>query len=259
MKCNYHNHTYRCGHASGTEEDYIKKALAEGIRTVGFSDHTPYFFPNGFVSYSRMLPEEMEGYVSTLLALREKYRGYVDIKIGFETEYYPRYFDRLVEEYRKYPIDYLIWAGHNIGNEGEADCFCAFDETADPARLRAYVDTALTAMNTGRFSMLAHPDMITFVGDREIYLREMARLIREAVRLDIPLEINLNGIRDKRYYPRDDFWRLAGQLGATAFLGFDAHQVSHVANREEIIAGIRYAERFGVRLVDEIPLRDPKF
>ena len=259
MKCDYHNHTYRCGHASGTEEEYIKKAIAEGITTVGFSDHTPYFFENGFVSYSRMLPEEMGGYVTTLLKLREKYRGYVDIKIGFETEYYPRYFDRLVEEYRKYPIDYLIWAGHNIGNEGTADCFCAFDATSDPERLRAYVDMGITAMNTGRFSILAHPDVINFRGDLDTYREECARLIREAMRHGIPLEINLYGLRDRRHYPREDFWRVAGRLGATAVLGFDAHQVRHVANREEMLAGMRLADRFGVNLVDEVRLRDPKF
>lgn len=259
MKCNYHNHTYRCGHAAGTEEEYIKIAIAEGFTTIGFSDHTPYFFPNGFVSYSRMLPEEMGGYFDTLLKLRERYRGYIDVKIGFETELYPKYFDRLVAEYRKYPLDYLIWAGHNIGNEGTDDCFCGFDSTTDPARLRAYVDNGIAAMNTGRFSILAHPDMIHFEGDLDLYRAEMSRLIKRSVELSVPLEINLNGIRDKRYYPRDEFWQVAGRLGATAVIGFDAHLPSHVANREEILAGIRYANHFGVHLIDEVPLRDPKF
>ena len=259
MKCNYHNHTYRCGHASGTEEEYIKKAIAEGITTIGFSDHTPYFFPGNYLSYCRMEPHEMGGYFDTLLRLRAKYRGYIDVKIGFETEYYPRYFDRLVEEYRKYPLDYIIWAGHYIGHEGADDCFCGFDRTDDRRKLRAYVDNAITAMQTGRFSILAHPDMIHYVGDLDYYRQESARLIREAKRLDIPLEINLNGIRDKRYYPCDDFWRVAASLGACAVLGFDAHQVVHVADRNEIVTGIRYADRLGIRLVDEVRLRDPKF
>lgn len=259
MRCNYHNHTYRCSHASGTEEEYIKKAIAEGITTIGFSDHTPYFFPDGFVSYCRMAPSEMGNYFSTLLALREKYRGYIDVKIGFETEYYPRYFPRLIEEYRKYPLDYIIWAGHNVGHEGAEDCFCAFDATADRDKLRAYVDAGITAMNTGRFSILAHPDMVNFVGDLDVYREECARLIREANRHGIPLEINLYGIRDKRHYPREDFWQLAGRLGATAVLGFDAHQVRHVADRGEMILGMRLADKYGLNLIDEVKLRDPKF
>lgn len=259
MRCNYHNHTYRCGHASGTEDEYIKKAISEGIRTLGFSDHTPYIFPYGFVSYSRMDISEMPGYFSTLLSLREKYRGYIDIRIGFETEYYPKYFDTLLGEYRKYPLEYLIWAGHNIGNEGEEDCFCGFDTTDDRRRLTAYTDMAVRAMNTGRFSIIAHPDMMHFVGDLDFYRSECERLCREAKRRDIPLEINLNGIRDRRVYPNPEFWRVAARVGNTAVLGFDAHTVKHVADTGEIVAGMRFADKLGVNVVDEVKLVNPLF
>ena len=36
MRTNYHTHTYRCHHASGTEEDYI----IEGIANIGFTNTT---------------------------------------------------------------------------------------------------------------------------------------------------------------------------------------------------------------------------
>ena len=45
MRANYHTHTYRCNHASGTEEEYIQCALDGNIEVLGFSDHTPYFSP----------------------------------------------------------------------------------------------------------------------------------------------------------------------------------------------------------------------
>lgn len=41
MKNNYHTHTYRCGHANGSEEDMVKAALAMGIEELGFSEHIP--------------------------------------------------------------------------------------------------------------------------------------------------------------------------------------------------------------------------
>ena len=259
MKCNYHNHTYRCGHACGTEEEYIKKAISEGIRVLGFADHTPYIYPNNYVSHVRMDISEMGDYFSTLLALREKYKGYIDIYIGFETEYYPKYFPALLEEYRKYPLDYIIHAGHHIGNEGEDDCFYAFEKTESPRRLTAYVDSLIEAMNTGRYSMFAHPDLLNFVGDRDLYRQEFTRLIKEAKRLNMPLEINLNGIRDNRYYPREDFWEIAGRFGADAVLGFDAHMPRHVADQKDILDGIRFAHKFGVNLLDEIKLINPLF
>ena len=38
---NYHAHTTRCGHAFGTEREYIEAAIECGIREFGFSDHAP--------------------------------------------------------------------------------------------------------------------------------------------------------------------------------------------------------------------------
>lgn len=41
MLTNYHTHTTRCGHAEGTEEEYILTALRCGFKVLGFSDHAP--------------------------------------------------------------------------------------------------------------------------------------------------------------------------------------------------------------------------
>ena len=86
---NLHTHTYRCHHASGKDEEYVIKAIQNGYSTIGFSDHAPYLFPNGYVSSFRMHPSEAEGYAKSINSLKEKYKGKIDIKLGFELEYYP--------------------------------------------------------------------------------------------------------------------------------------------------------------------------
>ena len=59
MLTNYHTHTTRCGHAEGTEEEYILTALRCGFKVLGFSDHTPWAYATpGFVSRIRMLLDE---------------------------------------------------------------------------------------------------------------------------------------------------------------------------------------------------------
>ena len=66
MLTNYHTHTTRCGHAEGTEEEYILTALRCGYRVLGFSDHTPWAYATpGFVSRIRMLPSQPDDYVLT--------------------------------------------------------------------------------------------------------------------------------------------------------------------------------------------------
>ena len=89
MQYNYHTHTYMCGHASGTPEEYIERAIKCGIKHMGFSDHSPFIFPDGYESPHRVPCAGAREYVSMLCDLREKYKEYFDINIGFEMEYYP--------------------------------------------------------------------------------------------------------------------------------------------------------------------------
>ena len=49
MKVNLHTHTVRCGHAVGTDEEYVLAAIAAGFTKLGFSDHNPFPYENGSV------------------------------------------------------------------------------------------------------------------------------------------------------------------------------------------------------------------
>lgn len=75
MIANYHTHTWRCKHADGLEQEYIEAAIGAGMQVLGFSDHTPYPFPNGYVSFFRMAPSQAADYFSTLTQLKERYAG----------------------------------------------------------------------------------------------------------------------------------------------------------------------------------------
>ena len=54
MIANYHTHTWRCNHATGQEEEYVLTAVEQGFQILGFSDHAPYLFPEGYHSWVRM-------------------------------------------------------------------------------------------------------------------------------------------------------------------------------------------------------------
>ena len=90
MLANYHSHTPRCNHATGSEKEYIESAIANGFKILGFSDHTPQPYPSSFKSNIRMGMEELENYVDTLVNLREEYKDDITIYIGFEVEYFKR-------------------------------------------------------------------------------------------------------------------------------------------------------------------------
>ena len=71
MKTNYHTHTTRCHHATGSDEEFVLSAIKGGYQEIGFSDHTPWKYHTNYISDIRMLPEELPGYVESLRSLQE--------------------------------------------------------------------------------------------------------------------------------------------------------------------------------------------
>ena len=47
MRVNYHTHTVRCGHAKGTEEEYVQAAIAGGVEILGISEHSTHLMHPG--------------------------------------------------------------------------------------------------------------------------------------------------------------------------------------------------------------------
>jgi histidinol-phosphatase (PHP family) len=91
--------------------------------------------------------------------------------------------------------------------------------------------------------------------ENEFYVSEIDRFISEAKRLDIPLEINLYGISDKRHYPRDIFWERVGKIGAKAVIGTDAHTPERVFVKGELDRALRFADKHGVEILERPTLR----
>ena len=78
MKVNLHTHTARCGHAAGTDEEYVKAALEGGFVTLGFSDHVPWPYASGY-SHPRVRMEvnTIPDYLDSVRGLGERYRGQI--------------------------------------------------------------------------------------------------------------------------------------------------------------------------------------
>ena len=75
MIANYHTHTWRCKHASGTEREYVESAIRGGLKILGFSDHTPMPYDGDYVSPVKMTMDQLEDYVNTILQLKEEYKN----------------------------------------------------------------------------------------------------------------------------------------------------------------------------------------
>ena len=78
----------------------------------------------------------------------------------------------------------------------------------------------------------------------------MTRFCKAAKSMNIPLEINLLGLRERREYPRIDFWKIAAEIGNDVILGSDSHEPSVTARDADIRAAMEIVNGFGLHLIE---------
>jgi histidinol-phosphatase (PHP family) len=251
IKKNYHTHTYRCQHAAGTEREYIEAAIEMGITELGFSDHVPCPFRNGYVSHIRMTMQQAPEYVETIRRLAAEYRRDIHILVGFEAEYIAEFYEEQMRLFRNLGCDYLIMGQHFWRSEDQGPY--AGTLTDDESRIREYVDSVIEGMRTGSYSYLAHPDLINYQGMDAVYDWEMTRLCRKMKELDIPLEINVLGMGEgARHYPAERFWKIVGEVGNRVIIGLDAHSVRQLQDVESYQACLKLAQKYNLDLISGI-------
>jgi histidinol-phosphatase (PHP family) len=253
MKANYHTHTWRCRHAVGSERQYVENAIKAGLEILGFADHAPYIFPDGYYSTFRMRLEQLPDYVDTILSLREEYENQIEIPLGLEMEYYPRHLPELLPILRDYPMDYLILGQHFVGNEYDAPYNGVGSQ--DEGLQRQYVRQTCDAMNTGLFTYFAHPDLIHFRGRERLYRQHMRDICREAKGCAVPLEFNLLGLSCGKHYPNPIFWEIVAEEGCDVILGRDAHDPEALLDEKTEDKALEILEFLGIYPIEKAQLR----
>ena len=227
-KFNFHSHTYRCGHAVGSDENYVEAAIQNKYHAIGFSDHTPvkYYHQLGI----RMKESDLPGYIRSVNELKEKYGHLIEIYLGLEVEYFPHNIDFVKSLLVNGDVEYLLLGQHFYLNNTEEGVI-AYREND----LSLYIDDVIKAIETGIFLYIAHPDHYGYFYHRqdEHSYDEAKRLILKAKEYGVPLELNIsklaNNIRigldmyNHTPFPVDQFWQLVGELGADVVIGLDAH------------------------------------
>ena len=245
MDFNFHTHTRRCGHATGTEREYIEAAIAVGVKEMGFSDHAPWIAPDLGKEMSYVVPyAKVEDYVNTVKACREEYRDRIAIHLGFEAEYDP--VDP--EEMIRLGAEYLILGQHFYKAPDGTYIYAGF--YGYEHLLPSYVDAVIKGIRSGYYTYVAHPDVFNFKSDDiSFYQKEMARLCEAAADADMPLEINFLGIREGRYYPNNAFLAMVKAADAPVTFGFDAHSPSAAADLASVPKAMALVEKYGLRYI----------
>jgi histidinol-phosphatase (PHP family) len=241
----------------------VETAIRNGLKVLGFSDHSLQIFPGDYVSKIRMRPEELDGYIQTVNALREEYADRIEIRCGLEAEYFPELFGDLLSYLSEHPgVEYLILGQHCTANEYDVEnpnrWYTGAWDRGDEYKLARYVEQVAEGMQTGKFLYLAHPDVCLYGGDPAVYRNQMRALCREAKRCNLPLEINAQGLRRldiENNYPVPAFWQIAAEEGCTAVFGCDAHQPQFTGDAEYTAIMEKVAKDCGIQVLERLEIK----
>lgn len=258
--CNYHTHTKRCGHASGEDEDYVLEAIGQGFQELGFSDHA--MLPGFSEPYKRGDYSLFQNYCDSIDALKKKYQGQIKIFLGFEAESFPMFFPYYKELLEGGVLDYLVLGNHSALGE-DRKIYAHFSRITNPSQLYLYRDLALKALSSGMFSIFAHPDyFLSSIDNFDADCRKVSKdLIECCIAYDIPLEINIAGIRagkrmigtTRRWlYPTDDFFELVRKYHAKCIFGQDAHAPDQLGYRSANFEAVQFAKKHDLLVIDRL-------
>lgn len=231
---NYHTHTYRCGHATGNEEEYVKNALAAGFQTLGFSEHLGY---DGWDdARERIAFADVQAYIKDMYALKEKYKDQIDIKVGFEFEYFEDQETYLQEI--KQQVDYMIVGQHAMNFK------MYYEHGSTDADIEVYADQICKALDVGLTKYVAHIDyfMLGVENFSESNQEAVRRICDAVLRNDAYVEINIKGTKygkklydgqEQYIYPHYDVYKIVADKGCKVVFGYDAHYPKALLERDK--------------------------
>ena len=245
----YHLHTELCGHARGGLEDYVGRALELGLAEVGFCDHFPLLHLKD--PTLSMTVEDLPRYLREVEELRGRFSGMLEIRVGIEVDYLPETLQQVSEMLEGLTLDYVMGSVHFLDGWGFDDPRYVGGYRGRDIRAlwERYFQLLGDAAESGKFDVMAHPDLIKKFGYRpsgevsDIYRRCLDRLAEAGV----VVEVNTAGLRKPvgEIYPAEEFLRMCLEREIPVTLGSDAHAPGEVG--ADFAAAAAMLRRVGYR------------
>ena len=239
---NLHTHSnFSDGKASA--EEVVTEAIKQGLKVLGFSDHSPVPFENNFAIKS----DKIGNYISTIKSLKEKYKNEIDIICSMEMDFIPG----IVKDFKKTKIelglDYLIGSVHLVGNDTEKLWFIdgskveTYDEGLNnyfngdiKKGVKAFFYQYNEMIETEEFDIVGHFDKIK-MHNRDRYFHEEDKWYRDLLMETLTLikekslivEVNTRGIYKKRssdFYPSTWVFPIMKEMNIPVVISSDAHK-----------------------------------
>lgn len=238
---NLHTHSnFSDGKANA--EDVVIEAVNQGLKVLGFSDHSPVPFENTFAIKN----DNVNNYITTIKSLKEKYQDKIDIYCSMEMDFIPGIIKDFKKTKEELGLDYMIGSVHLVGNNIEKLWFIdgskveTYDEGLNNyfnGDIKKGVKTFFYQYNemieTEVFDIVGHLDKIKMHNRNRYFLEEdkwYRDLLMETLTLikekSLIVEVNTRGIYKKRstdFYPSAWILPIMRELNIPVVISSDAH------------------------------------
>jgi len=243
----YHVHPDYSLDASGTIDQYCRKALKLGLKKICFTTHydaDPVRKEFDFLMKVEgktvpVTPDIVNRYIDEIRKAGQKYSKLgLEVLAGLEVDYAPHIEDTLRKDLPQFDLDFVLGAVHcldHIAITSSAEAETYFKRKNVYELCDEYYKMVTQAASCGVFECMAHLDCyrkygLDFYGE-EIFIahRDFIQPALEALASNyVGIEINTAARRQgqKEFYPLTEILELAKRLGVkVTAIGSDAHKL----------------------------------
>lgn len=236
-----HVHTQRCGHATGTVDDYVRAAAERGLVGLAMTEHLALpdeLDPNRNLS---MPACDLEDYLVEVDLAAQRYPA-ISVVTGIEADYLPGREAQTAAAIadareRSDGARFVLGSVHFIGDWAFDDPFAVHEwDSRDVDEVwRSYFGIWCAAAASGLFDSMAHPDLPKKFGHRPSF--PTAALFSEvadcAAQAGVHVEISTGGLRKPiaEIYPGHEMLSAFCRAGVRVTVGSDAHAPAEVGYR----------------------------
>lgn len=242
---NYHSHCLFCDGRSSME-DFVRFAIAKGVKKYGFSSHAPLPFD----TFWNMKADDFPEYKAEFYRLKEKYTGQIDLYIGLEMDFIPGVFDAGQTFYPTGDLDYLIGSVHYLDRLPDGAFMSIDGNFANfqhglqtgyggdvKALVKRYFEVSRAMVEKGGFQMVGHVDKIALnaskcegfdIRDKQ-YVNRVGDLFAVIRAKGMIVEINTKSLTGSGItYPDVQFFPLLRELRIPVTVNSDCHYPTNI-------------------------------
>ena len=243
---NYHSHCSFCDGKSSME-DFVRFAIAKGLKRYGFSSHAPL----PFLTKWTMPEDDYADYEIEFYRLKEKYKNFIDLFIGLEVDYIHGCSDIKNSFFSDKKLDYTIGSIHYLDKLNDENEYWSIDggstefnnglnilfEGDIRLAVKRFFEITTLMIEKGGFDIVGHLDKITMFGLKyegfKFHDKWFADLVTPVFELikskNTILEINtksFNGIGIT--FPHQHFFPLINEMDIKIVMNSDCHYPTNV-------------------------------